>query len=931
MFFSLQTLFSRSFARLLTFSLMVFSCHVFADHPHVQGEPPRYTVAIESDDFVTRALFDAISDQFNVDILYKKYDSFEDVLDGVISGDSDFAANVTHTEARSLVLDYSSPTNIEYTYFFSKDVDFNLATRIGVPSDSIYLELLKHYNNQLEIREYHDLEQAQDWLSSGHVQGTVDAINLLRPLLEAGFDAHLLNNEIPIKPVSLVATKDKHRTRLNEFATFIQSELIQRHLRHSVSSFQFKARMRAIQSQILELGIDPRKAIRIKLENAYPFASYDDTESPTGISADTVFAACEILQLNCELVSKSGETWESMYQDLIDKKIDLLAPLTISEPRKQIAFFSTPHFFPQAVMVKRQNYKNDVYSSISELIVERIGVIEDDFFHELLAFLLPNKSFSLYPSQDALIKALLDAEVDYIATDRSTLNHFLLTSSELTIEEDDHIGSFYESSIAMGFVKSARGEALAHLFSDALKIIDTTQINNAYAKPPNWRTNLQKQHVYAQRFQITLAIILTITLASAWYLYHQSRTDNLTQLRNRRALVQRYRAGIRESQSLLYLDLNKFKEINDLYGHDVGDQVLMKYSQLIRQYCSGDGYRIGGDEFIVVSNLNLTQLNSALSQLERFSFKLRGFKTEIILRASIGVYQASKNQLKLADILSLTDLAMYEAKRDHHTDVVFVDDSRIKSLKQNLAFRSAIEAAINNANIDCHFDIVYERKSKQPIAAQCKISWVYQEQQYDYHQLREHADVLGLSTALDELTLAKVTHFCRESSALLAAKPDFQFWMHICQHSISNSEKLLQQIDSYAPLKQHLALLIDERYFSRSRLKAGINKLTLMGLHLVVDDFGAKNASFYALNQEGITRCKTAARVAVQEQQNSQSNALTSFSLIDLLAQLDKQIIVSGIDNQALLDWANQQSVRFVQGQQLSPVLSTQELRLLLG
>ncbi|MBJ7019231.1 substrate-binding periplasmic protein, partial [Vibrio cholerae] len=97
--------------------------------------------------------------------------------------------------------------------------------------------------------------------------------------------------------------------------------------------------------------------------------------SVRGISADVVFQACEILLLKCELVSNGQETWESMFDDLQDKSIDILAPITISPQRKKLAYFSESYYRPQAILVKREHYKDDVYSNVSELVAERIGVI----------------------------------------------------------------------------------------------------------------------------------------------------------------------------------------------------------------------------------------------------------------------------------------------------------------------------------------------------------------------------------------------------------------------------------------------------------------------------------------------------------------------------------------------------------------------------
>ncbi|MCV6037877.1 GGDEF domain-containing protein, partial [Escherichia coli] len=74
--------------------------------------------------------------------------------------------------------------------------------------------------------------------------------------------------------------------------------------------------------------------------------------------------------------------------------------------------------------------------------------------------------------------------------------------------------------------------------------------------------------------QAVFIFVLLFAICVSLYLYRQSNTDNLTGLRNRRALQVKYRKGVNKDLSILYLDINHFKRINDTYGHRAGDEVL---------------------------------------------------------------------------------------------------------------------------------------------------------------------------------------------------------------------------------------------------------------------------------------------------------------------------------------------------------------------
>lgn len=198
-------------------------------------------------------------------------------------------------------------------------------------------------------------------------------------MLLKGLDVQLLNDQLPIQPVSIVTPKGKHSALLGKIEKYAHSAHVQRLLRESIQKYQLDIRKQALRQSVVESGLNVQRVLRVKLENNPQYALYQPDGSVRGISADVVFQACEMLLLKCELVSNGQETWESMFDDLQDKSIDILAPITVSQQRKNLAYFSESYYHPQAILVKREHYKDDVYSNVSELVAERIGVIKDDF------------------------------------------------------------------------------------------------------------------------------------------------------------------------------------------------------------------------------------------------------------------------------------------------------------------------------------------------------------------------------------------------------------------------------------------------------------------------------------------------------------------------------------------------------------------------
>lgn len=626
--------------------------------------PHIFTVGIEADDVATRVLFNAAAYHFDFNVKYVTYPSFDAMLKAIETGEADFAANVTFTEERAKRFEISRPTNIEYTYLFSKNgARLTDIKTVGVPEGTIYGDLIREHYPEIKQISYLGHDAAVKLLRSGQVEGVIDAINQLKPMLFKGFEADLLNDQLPIKPVSIVAPLGKHTELLTKIQEYAYSEDVQRILSSSIKKYQFDIRQQALRLSVRDSGLDLQKIYKVKLENLSEYTTYHKNGDVNGISADVVFQACKILLIKCELASQSDETWESMYSDLLHQKIDILSPAIISQPRKAHMYFSESYYRPEEVLIKRENYKSNVYSNISELITERIAVIKDDFYDTFLSRMLPNKVLYRYTNQDDQLHALLDNKVDYIVLSRVNYNHLLRDSDTvLPIEEDTLIGNFHQSQVAVAFPKNDTGRLLAPLFSRAIYMLDLSKIVNEYNVVPDWRATLIAEKKFNRQSLWFLFILLLAVAGIAYYLHVQSMTDNLTRLKNRRALYRRYARGLSPRHTVVYLDVNRFKPINDTFGHEIGDKVLIKLAEKIDQHWQGTGYRIGGDEFILVSDAKGQELLDAIANLERFVFIDTNRNLSFTVTVAIGISQDRAQPMGLEEVLHHTDVEMYRSK-----------------------------------------------------------------------------------------------------------------------------------------------------------------------------------------------------------------------------------------------------------------------------
>ncbi|MGO1298527.1 MAG: transporter substrate-binding domain-containing protein [Vibrio sp.] len=391
----------------------------------------------------------------------------------------------------------------------------------------------------------------------------------------------------------------------------------QTQLRDAVARYQFQLRRKALRRRVIKSGINPQHKLKVKLESQPRYVIYHSTGQVSGMSADILNKVCDVLLLPCEITSHKEETWSNMFHDLQSDKIDILGPIVVSAQRKKLVYFSESYYHPQAYMIKRFGYKDDAYQDISQLVAERIGVIKDDFFQELLKQKLPNKTLIEFDSQKEMISGLLRHDVDYIVMNRINYSYALgQTPKMIPLTIDKVIGSIYQNDIAFGFPKTPKGQILANLFSDALHIIDTDKIVRQYDIQPGWRSIFVIRNSYQHRLKIMSGIVITMLIAFFLYIRWSAKTDSLTGVYGRRALFHRFRNGVPPRLCFARVDIGNMKEINQKYGIDVGDKVLKELAKHVRRQWRGKVYRLHSTSFICVGKHSTNEANPTFERIK---------------------------------------------------------------------------------------------------------------------------------------------------------------------------------------------------------------------------------------------------------------------------------------------------------------------------
>ncbi len=394
--------------------------------------------------------------------------------------------------------------------------------------------------------------------------------------------------------------------------------------------------------------------------------------------------------------------------------------------------------------------------------------------------------------------------------------------------------------------------------------------------------------------------------------------DSLTGLPNREMALEQLSLWLKQAQqhppvesviAVLFIDLDRFKNVNDAYGHVAGDQFLITVARILRQLVGPQDIlaRLAGDEFIVICRYDLAYQALKLAEriIAEISIPINLGGRLLSHSASIGLAYA--NGRDTADsLLENADLAMYEAKQKGRHCVINFDQGMRESAQQRTSMESELRRALANGELECYFQPIMELWTDRISGFEALVRWIHPQQgmlnPMDFIPIAEETGlIVDLDAQILEQACKKITEWnlvCPEKLLTLSVNISARSLL-----DVALSERVASAIKSHQVQPANLYLEITETALIDDIELATtcINKLENLGVRMAIDDFGTGYSSLRYLKnlQVGVLKID---RSFTDGLSVDHGDGVIVKAVIDMASALNMAVVAEGIETQHQLD-----------------------------
>ncbi len=396
--------------------------------------------------------------------------------------------------------------------------------------------------------------------------------------------------------------------------------------------------------------------------------------------------------------------------------------------------------------------------------------------------------------------------------------------------------------------------------------------------------------------------------------------DYLTGLANRRGLYDYYNKLSQETViHAMFIDIDNFKRVNDIYGHSMGDKLLICVSQLIQDHANGFTSRIGGDEYVVLLNGSLTQ--EEVEQLARNmldSLQAIDFRKDILslISLSIGIVIEQPVSQTLDDVLAKCDAAMYQAKYDGKNRYT-VYKSYDKTLEINRSIELEMEEALDNGEFIVYLQPKMNMISSELFGAEALSRWNHPID--GIRQPDAYIPLFEKNGFISKLDMYMYEEVCKIKAGWKNKKQEHipisvnMSRLHLYNKSFPDELEAIAQ--KYDVPTNELELEITENTFLKdsSELLKMIELLQKKGFMISIDDFGSGFSALSLLKDLQVNTIKIDRDFLTVSSDSSRGKKVIK-SVIAMCRDLKMDVITEGIEKKEQIDFITRCGCQIGQG-----------------
>ncbi len=420
-------------------------------------------------------------------------------------------------------------------------------------------------------------------------------------------------------------------------------------------------------------------------------------------------------------------------------------------------------------------------------------------------------------------------------------------------------------------------------------------------------------------------------------LMHFARTDQLTGLASRKAfmeqLAETFAAARRGAAgfSVLYLDIDHFKDVNDVLGHTKGDELLKAVAGRLRSVVSPGSFvaRVGGDEFaILLGDVTDPSVAGALgAKIIRTLASTYNIGSDVHITASVGISVYGHDMENPEEMMKQADLALYRAKDSGRNQYHFHSEDLDIEVRERVTLAEELRLALDRNELEIYYQPQVEVISGRVIGLEALARWNHPTRGLLLpSRFIPVAEKTGIILSLGRWVIDEVLRQLRLwradgvpsvviainlSAAQLNVSPDFD-------------QEINQQLRKWGIEPAAIEFELTESVLMATTREHGdiIERLCRLGVSIAIDDFGTGYSSLEYLRAYRVTRLKIAQEF-IRDLEADSGDAAIVRAAISLARELEIKAIAEGVETQSQFELLVRSGCQYVQGYCFSPPVSS--------